>query len=80
MPGKQIGRTPARHARVRCCGEQEWDWGWAERESLFYFTYLLFILWPCYMACRILAPQPGIKRVPSALGAESEPLDQQESP
>ena len=29
--------------------------------------FLLFIFWPCQVACGILVPQPGIKPVPTAL-------------
>ena len=32
---------------------------------------ILFYFWPHYVVCGILAPQPGIEPVPSALGARS---------
>ena len=33
---------------------------------LFFFSF-----WPCYVACKILVPQPGTEPVPSAWGAQN---------
>ena len=59
-----------------------------EHKPLFFYkAFLILILfshlcfWPHCTAYRILVPQPGVEPVPPALkGAESYPLDHQESP
>ena len=38
---------------------------------LFFFFSFFFLFWPQQEACRILAPQPGIKPVPPAVEAQS---------
>ena len=38
-----------------------WTWNWSNS-----LTFLFFFFWPCYVACGILAPQPGIEPRPSA--------------
>ena len=38
---------------------------------LFFLTMSFFFFWPCFVECRILVPQTGIKPVPPAVEARS---------
>ena len=42
-----------------------------------WMDFIYLFIWPCYAACGILVPQPGIEPMPSVL---SQPLDPQGSP
>ena len=48
---------------------------WDVDTQLFVFNFF-----PHSVACGILVPQPGIQPEPSALGAQSQPLDRQGRP
>ena len=43
--------------------------GW--KHVFFYYSFYLFIFWPCYTACGILVLQAGIEPVPPAVEAQS---------
>lgn len=48
--------------------------------TLFITVSLFFFFWPCHTTCRILVSRPGTEPTPSALKAESYPLNCQENP